>query len=121
LVVNISSGAVNSITALYSPAGASINGVGGWSVAANSPTSNAITITHPLGVPLTDFFSLGVNGANVLTRPVTDRLGYATTNYTCFQNSSYTTVTIYTITAANTGFASSGTGDFYILFFRAGQ
>jgi hypothetical protein len=109
------------VTALYNPSGSNINGSGGWSVALNTPSSNALTITHPLGVPLSDFYSLGINGSNVLSRPVTDRLGYSTTNYTCFQNSSFTTATIYTITAANTGFASSGTGDYYIVYFRPAQ
>jgi hypothetical protein len=109
---------MNSITALYDPSGSNINGVGGWSVAANSPGTNAITITHPLGNPLTDFTSLGINGSVVLTRSFVNS---TTSSYSVFQNSSYTTATVYTVSPGNGGYAASGTGDFYILYFRAGQ
>jgi hypothetical protein len=117
-VVNISNNVVNSITALYDPSGVNINGVGGWSVAVNSPSPNSVTITHPLGVPLTDFFSIGINGSNTILRTFI-QLGI--TQYSVHQNSSFTTAIIYSITSANTGFTASGTGDFYILYFRAAQ
>jgi hypothetical protein len=116
LVVNISGGGVNSITALYDPSGVNINGSGGWSATVNSATS--ITITHPLGVPLIDFVSLGINGANVLTRSFTLTNPSA---YSVFQNSSFTTATVYTISAGNAGYSGIGSGDFYILYFRAAQ
>jgi hypothetical protein len=118
LVVNISGGTVNSITALYDPSGANILGVGGWSVAANSPSPNSVRITHPLGVPLTDFFSLGINGAEVKTRSFIQLL---TSQYSVIQNSSFTTATVYSISAGNAGFASAGSGDLYMLYFRADQ
>lgn len=118
LVVNINGGTVNSITALYDPSGVNINGVGGWSVVANSPNPNSVTITHPLGVPLTDFFSIGINGSNTIIRSF---ILLQTTQYSVHQNSSFTTATVYSISTTNAGFAGSGTGDFYILYFRAAQ
>jgi hypothetical protein len=117
-VVNITGNTVASITSLSSPTGASINGVGGWSVLANTPSANAVQITHPLGVPLTDFSSLGINGSNVVTRSFT---ATSTAGYAVIQNSTYTTASIYSISNANAAFASTGTGDFYIVYFRAGQ
>jgi hypothetical protein len=118
LVVNVAVGGISSITSLLDPSGSNINGVGGWSAVANSPSANAIQITHPLGKPLTDFTSLGINGSNVLTRSF---LATATSQYSVFQNNVYTTATIYTATPGNGGYTSSGTGNFYIVYFRAGQ
>jgi hypothetical protein len=118
LVVNISGGTVNSITALYDPSGANILGVGGWSVDANSPSLNSVTITHPLGVPLTDFFSLGINGTSVITKTFVAIIPW---EYAVIQNPSFTTATIYKIGQANAGFTSVGSGDFYILYFRPAQ
>jgi hypothetical protein len=118
LVVNVAGGGISSITSLLDPSGSNINGVGGWSAVANSPSANAIRITHPLGKPLTDFTSLGINGSNVLTRSF---LATATSQYSVFQNNIYTTATIYTATPGNGGYTSSGAGDFYIVYFRAGQ
>jgi hypothetical protein len=118
LVVNISGGAVNSITALYDPTGASILGVGGWSVAANSPSPNSVRITHPLGVPLTDFFSLGINGTSVITKSF---VSLTTGNYTVVQSPTFASATVYSISPGNAGFSGAGSGDFYILYFRAAQ
>ena len=86
---------------------------------ANSPSANAIQITHPLGVPLVDVQALTINGSSVNMRAFTNI--NTTANYSVVQNSSYTTLTIYAATATNAGYATSGTGDWYILFFRAGQ
>lgn len=118
LVVNISSNAVQAVTALYDPAGVNINGVDGWSVAVNTPNPNSITITHPLGVPLTDFFSLGINGTNVITKSF---VSLSSAAYSVIQNSAFTTATIYAISANNAGFASAGSGDLYVLYFRSAQ
>jgi hypothetical protein len=118
LVVNVAGGVINSITSLLDPSGSNINGVGGWSVVANSPSANAIQITHPLGKPLTDFTSLGINGSNVLTRSF---IATATSQYSVFQNSGYTTATIYSASAGNGGYTTIGAGNFYIVYFREGQ
>jgi hypothetical protein len=118
LVVNTTGGGVNSITALYDPSGVNINGVGGWSVVANSPSNNSITITHPLGVPLSDFTSLGINGTSVITRSF---ILLQTSQYSVIQNPGFTTATVYSINSTNAGFTSVGSGNFYILYFRAAQ
>jgi hypothetical protein len=122
LVVNISSGNVNAITALYSPTGASINGSGGWSAAVNSTTK--LTVTHTQGVYMTDFMALGINGNNVLTRSILDVGGISVTNYTVYQTLTTgipTDFTISGITNTKAGFINTGTGDFYIVYFRLGQ
>lgn len=116
LVVNVLGGSVNSISALYDPSGLNINGVNGWSAVVNSSTS--VAITHPLGVPLTNFFSLGINGSIVHTRTFVLN---NTSVYSVIQNPTFTTATIYGVYPTHAGYSPPGAGNLYTLFFRAGQ
>jgi hypothetical protein len=116
------SGNVTTITALYSPTGASINNTGGWVAAVSSATR--VTVTHTQAKYMTDFMALGVNGNDVLTRSIVDVSGISTSNYTVYQTlSSGTPINfiISGITAVKAGFAGAGSGDFYIVYFRIGQ
>ena len=72
---------------------------------------------------MTDFYALGINGNNVLTRAIIDT-GLTSSNYTVYQTlSGGVPVDFYisSITSAKTGFAGAGSGDFYIVYFRIGQ
>jgi hypothetical protein len=73
---------------------------------------------------MTDFMALGVNGSSVLTRSIVDVGGITTSNYTVYQTLTGgvpTDFIISSITAAKAGFAGTGTGDFYIVYFRLAQ
>jgi hypothetical protein len=68
---------------------------------------------------LVDVQALTINGSSINMRAFTNI--NTTANYAAVQNTGYTTLTIYAASATNSGYATSGTGDWYILFFRPGQ
>jgi hypothetical protein len=128
LVAFINGGLVTYLTSFTLPDGTTVNGTGtsttltlaGWTIVVSSAT--LITITSPAGVPLTDFYSMGRSSALASAEWRTRSfVGVASSTYTIIQNVSYSTITINSITAANTGFAGAGSGDFYIVFWRAAQ
>lgn len=112
VVIATVGGQLSSVTSATAPDGTSLIGVAGWTFTVAGVSQ--FTITHPLGNVITGASSNGVNGALVLTRPFS---GLSTAQYTLFQNSTYTTMNFYSMVAANSGYASTGTASVTIYFF----
>jgi hypothetical protein len=71
--------------------------------------------------PLTDFFTVGINGTTALTRTF---IQTTTGQYSVFQNTSggtFVNAIIYSATNTNAGYTASGSGDFYFIYFRIAQ
>ena len=108
--LQFSGGAVSGVNYVTGPDGSNIQGASGWSF---TTTSTSLTINHPLGKKIINPASHGQNGSNILTRAFS---GTTTSNHSCFQNSSFTQVNFYSLTAINTGCAGSGTTSLWITF-----
>jgi hypothetical protein len=83
--------------------GVSLIGAAGWSFTIDSGTQ--FTIGHPLGNVIIGSFTNGLNGSNVLTRTFS---GNTTGNFSMFQNSSFNTITYYSLSPTLAGYATVG-------------
>lgn len=110
--MNTTNGALDSLASATDPVGANLIGAPGWSFTIDS--GSQFTIGHPLGNVIIGAFTNGVNGANVLTRTFT---GNTTGNYSMFQNSSYNTITFYSLSGTLAGYATVGAATLTINFF----
>lgn len=111
VVIGTENGSLNAVTSATDPVGANLIGEAGWNFTINS--GSQFTITHPLGNVVVGALTNGVNGANVLSRSFS---GNTTGNYSMFQNSSYTTMTFYSLSPTQAGYASVGSGSLTIFF-----
>ncbi len=111
MVVATAGGNLSSVASATDPSGNSLIGASGWNFVVSSSTT--FTITHPLGNVIIGAYSSGVNGANVLTKAF---WGNTTGTYSMYQNSTYTTMTYYTLTPTQAGYASTGTSTLTITF-----
>ena len=89
------------------------SGSGGWTFTRNG--NNEITITHPLGVWVTNFVNFSQQSSgDFLTRPMHS---VSTTNGTYVgQNTAKTTINIKGLTNTFSGILGSGTAYMYITF-----
>jgi hypothetical protein len=61
---------------------------------------------------------MGLNGSEWRTRAFN---GVSSGTYTIIQNPTFATITVNSISNTNAGFQNTGSGDYYIIFWRAGQ
>jgi hypothetical protein len=112
VVINTENGSLSSVASATDPVGQSLIGASGWSFSIDSAT--VFTIGHPLGNVWVGAFTNGLNGSNVLTRTFS---GNTTGNYSMFQDSSFTSMTFYSLSPTLAGYASVGLATLTINFF----
>ena len=111
VVLNTMNGNLDSVASATDPVGQNLIGAAGWTFTVDS--GSQFTISHPLGNVVISSFTNGLNGTNVLTRTFT---GNTTGNYSMFQNSSYTTITYYSLSGTLAGYATVGVSTLTINF-----
>lgn len=112
VVINTVNGALSTVASAVDPVGNNLIGAAGYSFTVDS--GSEFTIGHPLGNTIVGAFTNGVNGANVLTRTFT---GNTTGNYSMFQNSTFTSITFYSLSGTLAGYATVGASTLTIHFF----
>ena len=112
VVINTENGSLTTVASATDPVGQNLIGASGWSFTVDSGTQ--FTIGHPLGNVVVGAYTNGVNGSNVLTRTFT---GNTTGNYSMFQNSSYNSMTFYSLSPTLGGYATVGLATLTIFFF----
>lgn len=112
VVIDTLNGVLNAVSSATDPVGNNLIGVSGWTFTVTSAT--VFTIGHPLGNVITGAFTNGLNGSNVLTRTFA---GNTTGNYSMYQNSSFDTMTYYSLSATNAGYSTVGASTLTIHFF----
>jgi hypothetical protein len=103
VVVATSGGTISTITSATSPSGANLIGATGWAFAISGTTVN---VTHTLGNTIFVGLSQGIGTSPSFLRNIKSFNGNLTNNYSIIQNSTFTVVSFYSITAANGGFAT---------------
>jgi hypothetical protein len=107
-VFSTNGGVLTDITAATDANGQSILRATGWSYVVQS---SQITINHPLGNSIVAAHSQGVSGSQVVTKSF---FGSSPSTYSMVQNSNFTQINFYAITASNAGFAVSGASTYTI-------
>lgn len=103
VVINTLGGSLSSVASATDPDGNSLIGASGWTFTVVS--ASQFRIAHPLGDVFIGSNSAGINGA-VVTRRVF--FGNNTSTYSMLENSTYTQIDYYTVTAVQGGYASTG-------------
>ena len=102
-VINTVGGGLSSVASATAPDGTNILNTGGWTETITSGTQ--FTVTHPLGQKIIGGQTVGINGAIALTRPF---FSNSTGTYSIQQNSSFTQVDFWSMSATQAGYAGSG-------------
>jgi hypothetical protein len=110
--LNTSGGIVVSVASATSPTGANLIGAPGWSFTV--PSTTQLTVVHPLGSNLLGAFSTGIGNTQTITRAFA---GTSTIQYAMIQNIAFTQVDFWALSAANAGYATSGTSTLTIFMF----
>ena len=102
-VINTNAGLMTSFASAISPDGTNILNTGGWTETVTSSTQ--LTITHPLGGKILLATSVGNSGASAITRPFSFN---NTSTYSSIQNSAFTQIDLYSMSAGNAGYSTTG-------------